>query len=176
MKLLLRTSRLIEIVSLWRIALDRKTSRVLRINRKRMYFSYLSLLLSCRFPIHSVIIFYFIMFILVFSFSSVSSCPFPHSFPLLFACSRVSSLAFPGESSFCYSGADFSQTYIYEDPWRIMNESSRIAVPTKGTNMIVYHKSLCVCMYACVRGCVHVRVSCLSDVCRLDRIFLDPAF
>lgn len=64
------------------------------------------------------------------------------------------------------------RTTLYEDPWRVMSESSRIAVPTKGTNMIVYHR-VCACMCACVRGCV--ACTCL-DACRLDRIFLDPAF
>lgn len=36
-----------------------------------------------------------------------------------------------------------------------MSKSSRIAVPTKGTNMIVYHR-VCACVYVCVRVYVAV--------------------
>lgn len=47
------------------------------------------------------------------------------------------------------------RTTIYEDPWRVMSESSRIAVSTKGTNMIVYHR-VCACMCARVCDCVYM--------------------
>lgn len=60
----------------------------------------------------------------------------------------------PADSSFCCT--DFSKTY--DDPWRVMSKSSRIAVSTKGTNMIVYHR-VCACTCARVCGIVCMYVS-----------------
>lgn len=174
MKLLLRISRLSarREISLWKgLCARSETSRVLRIIQKRVLFlsfsfSVLSLLYSlCYILLHYV----YLIFLFLFCFFIPLSICFPFfllilAFLLLHPCGIIMLLFQRG----FFANARRS-TKI--DPWRIMNESSRIAVLTKGTNMIVYHRvcaCMCVCMWSCACMCL--------DVCLLDRIFLDPAF
>lgn len=105
-------------------------------------------------------LFHFIIFYFIFIYLSYFSLSllFYHTsfyfFSILFAYSRIFSIVSLRSYYFIISALIFRKhTTIYKDPWRIMSESSLIAVLTKGTNMIVYHR-ICVCMCACVNVCV----------------------
>jgi len=143
MKLLLRTSRLLE-KSLFEkdYALDRK--RPVYYVSKNAYSFYFSLFLV----LSSFIPLFFYIYLM---------CLFLFVFPSSYSC--VSFIA--SQRTHRFVARIFrKRTMIYEDPWRVMSKSSRIAVSTKGTNMIVYHR-VCACMCARVCDCVRVRVPTL---------------
>lgn len=106
--------------------------------------------------------FYFSLFLVLSSFIPLFfyiylMCLFLFVFPSSYSC--VSFIA--SQRTHRFVARIFrKRTMIYEDPWRVMSKSSRIAVSTKGTNMIVYHR-VCACMCARVCDCVRVRVPTL---------------